>query len=1047
MASNNYNAYNYVPYQQSAAQQYPTYQTAPSNTAQPSRQYQQPASTQASDYMPYTGSSYSAQGNGYGHTQVNSWDGSNYGSTRETTRGAAEALRNMSNNTYAPSNTTNRAQATNHRGLPSPAMAAAHPSQRSQSLYNQQQRSVSPAQTQYNTPPASSAIPSAIASTSYDYNHRKLPGVETTRAPQAPSTASSFHYTSNYPSAPTSAPPAPTVSVNETSSAQRATTVDPSAVYDPYADIQRRAEIARAEKAIRAEKTREEAIRAQEVRIATEARKTEEQKAAEARKRQEEDERLRQPRPQPKSRNVQKQQPNTAEVATKAPEPSETPAEDLEGAMRAMMAKMRELNSKDPAMLARIWEEERRAKAPKSPTAKDKPVLQVPVPLATQLAQPIRDVPPSNPPIAESREKTIAKEALTPNTAKIATSAQRSATPVRHKAQGQAVSNRSGANTIWPPEKRAQLAHAAVSFLQCRNPAFHLEPSRILRMLDSNPSYIQLCEQLEQLGLKLDRAAFAKNLLTAVPDVNSGFRKAAPQPALVPVSRPVVPPAVMKIEMAAPAVPILHYTPVAASPANSGIQTASPAAPAPVAEMVPIKAELKPPANKEEAARKRNLSDLIDLTQLSDEEERGPPVKRLHADAAHSFGSPYPLVQDAVVVDAEPVTVNFPIANILPPAQRSIPNPMLAPASEFRNRAVVESMDRKKALRRNNYNPATIARDVLLACGRHPSERHLNQHLDGLRTTLGIPFDSDLSTIGWDLLDPGTPPPGYFKESVHDLTGDADDEEDSEDEGQARPRALSHTIGGESGALQVQALPEAINPFKPKRRGRPPRHSFPDGKVPATPQRTTSTSDMSASAPRPTPAAAGVGYHAFRSVTQYGPDGEPLPKKKGRPVGWRKAIHGSSAVLARSTPNGRTGSVDTHQPSQPNSLRNTGTREYEPIRIESKSPSDAKRVPQLQSYNCKWHNCEAELHNLETLKKHVFKVHRKETFNNTLECLWHGCSREAASDQPLKNKTVDLHSFVKESDWRYHVQRCHIDPLSWELGDGPASGLSGKEDD
>jgi hypothetical protein len=38
------------------------------------------------------------------------------------------------------------------------------------------------------------------------------------------------------------------------------------------------------------------------------------------------------------------------------------------------------------------------------------------------------------------------------------------------------------------------------------------------------------------------------------------------------------------------------------------------------------------------------------------------------------------------------------------------------------------------------------------------------------------------------------------------------------------------------------------------------------------------------------------------------------------------------------------------------------------------------------------------------------------------------------------------HSFDMESNWRDHIQQAHIGPLSWQLGDGPTAGLSGKED-
>jgi hypothetical protein len=174
-----------------------------------------------------------------------------------------------------------------------------------------------------------------------------------------------------------------------------------------------------------------------------------------------------------------------------------------------------------------------------------------------------------------------------------------------------------------------------------------------------------------------------------------------------------------------------------------------------------------------------------------------------------------------------------------------------------------------------------------------------------------------------------------------------------------------------------------------------------------------------------------------------------LPKKKGRPVGWRKAIHGSAAAQAKLNANGSSTPFNDHRPSQPSSLHNVNPGPNEPIRIESRSPSVSNRVTRYQSYKCKWHNCSAELHNLETLKKHVFKVHCKQTLRNTLECLWDDCGKEVVSSDPKTNMTLVRHaplSFDLESDWRNHIHKNHFDPLSWELGNGPASGLFGNED-
>lgn len=1086
MSSNNYNPYSY-PYQQSSAQQYSAYQTAPAanSVAQPSRQYQQPPTTQVQDYVTYQSQSYANQNSGYGTVQDNPWSSNNYGGTRKTTRGAAEVLRDMSSltsytNNTAPTNTqadfsatntaassnpsryaagsshspqvqaqqphagygqaqarprsvnNNRAQPTS-RGLPSPAVTTGYPSQtqRTQAMdTQQQQRSASPAEPQYNNAPVSnsrSAGMTATANQQYgDYNARQLPSVaaEASRNSQNATSSTAYNYgNAQMPSAIVPPPPAPPASMADTYSAQGTTTVDPMAVYDPWPEYQRKQA---------AQKTIEDAARAEEGRITEEMRKIEEQKKEEERNQQEEEEaRLRATQSKPRAKKAQKQQANATEAASAAPN-SDGPAEALESEIRAMMAKMRELNSKDPTLLARIWEEERRAKAPKSPTAQNQPAPQSATPQPAQAAQTVT-LQATN-----SKKKATSKQTVKP-----ATPAVPQAVPVR---QAQPTPTRPAGDIRWPPEKKAHLASAAAAYLNGQNDVHKVESSQILGLLNSNPSYIELCEQLEQMGLKLDRAVFAKSLLTAVPDVNSASRKAV-QAAPVPVQKPPVPPAVMRKEVATPVAPTPQYTPAAASPANGSSYPSFPGSasaalapvPAPVAEMVPIKPELRKPANKEEAARKRNLSDLVDLTQLSEEEDMGPPRKRMNAD-------PYALYshQDAMAVDEDHSTPNFPIANTPSyPPQASAPQPVHPPPNELRYQVYVEPLEKKNALRRNTYNPATIARDVLLACGRHPSERNLNQHLDGLRTILPqITWESDLSTIRWDLIDPGRPPPGYFKDGVQALTGDADDEEDDSDDDEARRVRAPPSAIGEGGAQKAQALPEAINPFKQKRRGRPPRHSLPNGAGPVTPKRPSNPVSMSQSAQRPASGAAGVGYQAFRSATEYGPDGKPLPKKKGRPIGWRKAIHGSPAAQSRPAMNGHTGPL-RHQPSQPSSLRN------EPIRTNSRSPGVANHIPQYRSYKCKWQNCQADLHNLETLQKHIYKVHRKETVHNTLECLWDDCGKEVTNYDPMTNMSIERHqphSFDLESNWRNHIHKAHISPLSWQLGDGPTGGLSGKED-
>lgn len=1039
--------------------------------------------------MTYQNQGYGGQNVGYHAGQDSSWGSNNYGATQATTSRAAQALHNMSNNSYTanttsssqPSSTathlgtnqasrygsdsttspqmqtqqphtaygqsqarprsvnTSRAQATTSRGLPSPATTASHPSQRTHKLSGQQQRSNSPANYQYNsgaTAQASAARTAPMATTTSqqytDYDRRQLASADTARGNQATPPA-----TYKYPNTQTVAPPGPIApppsSIPEPYLNPGSTTVAPTAVYDPWPEYQHKAE------AIRAQRAAEDAAHAEEERLAEEKHQAEEAKKAEAERAEAEKAQAAASQSKRKAKTTSGQPMAEDDSAlSEAPPLNENP---LEAEIRAIMAKMRELNGKDPALLARIWEEERRAKnSPKSPTVQSKTT-----------AQPATVTPSastkSSAPTANQKKKAVGIDSRQASSVKLATPVPAPspapvstpmAAPSNVVRQQAYAPHRPAGNTIWPPEKKAALAVAASSYLVAQNSNCHVCPDQIVAMLNSNPSYIELCVLLEQMGLKLDRAAFAKNLLSQVPEVSSSARKMTTQPVPPPASRPAAPAAVLKKEVSTPASHPSAFaaaTPAYHSPYTTFSGNVPPTAPAPVAEMVPIKAELKPPANKEEAARKRSLSDLVDLTQLSEDEDMGPPLKKPNTNPSFAPDAHPDLVREMDVDGESPM---YRVDNLSSSAVvMHVPLP-----DTLTKRPIVQPLDKKKALRRNNYNPATIARDVLLACGRHPHERQLNQHLELLRLYLpNVQLDSDLSTLDWAVIDPGKPPRGYFKDSLQTSEEDADDEDDYEDkESKTHARGQSN---GESGAqARVQALPEATNPFQQrKRKGRSPRQSLPNDGTPATPKSSTPkpTTKMTSSVPRE--ATSTVGYSAFR---QYGPDGQLLPKKRGRPVGWRKAIHGSPTAQAHPQPNKFT-AAKGQQPSQSTPLCNAQNGNDEPIRIDSRSPS-VSRTPQYQSFKCRWKNCPADLHNLETLKKHIFKVHRVAANGNVLPCLWADCGDGPSQHPDSKTNMDGAHVFEFDRDWHDHIQKSHIDPLSWQLGDGPSGGTSGNED-
>ncbi|KAF2496264.1 hypothetical protein BU16DRAFT_459943 [Lophium mytilinum] len=1074
---------NYYNAQTNPSQQYPGYQTQNTAGQSTNRTYQpQNPATSQPDYISYSAQAYNGQGT-YGQQQQDgSWSNNR----------AAEALRNLSNTAYtAGSNTTvssagftpantatsNRYSATvsqppqnqyesrlsstqahasygqtqarprsvnataNARappaasqGLPSPAVAAGYPSQRVQATFNQQ-RSASPAhpafQANHSSAHSTSKKQSSSASaTQYtDFSNRVLPHVTEPTRNALPAVASaSYNYGDRHATAPV-------IQTTAGHFEQPTITVDPMQVYDPWPEYQRKQEALRAQKAAEDAVLAEQKRKEDEVRRIEEARKKaeeEQKKAEEERIKAEEERRLEEQRPPRKS--AVSASVNT--VSTDAPQTSSS-GQDTEAEIRALMVKMRELNSKDPALLAKIWEQER-----KSHVASQQAQTQTPAAPSPTL--------PGAPAVQTPTQPHQIQQTHTP---------VQTPKPVRQQKGG----------TIWPPDKTQLLAETASKWLNdiLENKDRPITPAQILRMLDSNPSYVDLCEQLEKLGLKLDRALFAKSLLAAVPDVNSASRQSAQaaQPAPSGPKSQVanglsVQTATGHMENAPP--PVSHYPPPDSTPSNTPYYNnyppfpradsppympqddSPPPLPAPVAQMVPKKESPRvtprpAPASKEEAARKRDFSEFVDLTALSDEDDL-PPVKKSKAEQNFPrqslAGSAPPSARDTHA--PSPNFGPFPMVPSQPLQGTTTP-----PTKDPRFTNIVQPINKKKALRRSAYDIKTIARDVLLATGRHPHMRALNAHLEVLKSSFAeVDNTSDLSTLRWDIIDPGEPPIGYLQNSLFTQEQeDADDEDDSDDEqsrAQARPQVAVQQmvgVGGGGGMSSFSATPSFSSLMKeaPKKRGRgrPPRASYP---VTSRPSGFGDSESSPRTKPPPTNrAAGGTGYAALR---EHNEDGTPV-KKRGRPVGWRKAIHGSAEAQGREVTRG------------PSGLRNVSTAGADSTTTKaSKGPKSANKMktqPNYQVFKCKWQLCTAELHNLETLRKHVEKIHGKAAAHGGFDCLWENCGKDITFYNKRTGDSEQQHQyfdFDNISKWREHLELQHFSPLAWTMGDGPPSGLS-----
>jgi hypothetical protein len=361
----------------------------------------------------------------------------------------------------------------------------------------------------------------------------------------------------------------------------------------------------------------------------------------------------------------------------------------------------------------------------------------------------------------------------------------------------------------------------------------------------------------------------------------------------------------------------------------------------------------------------------------------------------------------------------------------------------MRGKMLVEPIMRDRVARKSRYDSQTIARDVLLATGRHPDMRPLNAHLNVMAKILadhGGALDgggnkSDLATIKWDIIDPGEPTE-EAKSRLKPGTDDAYDEEVEEADnlnGNLHSHAKRKNTSSEPVTVHTDQLRGAdalktANPIGKRGPGRPrgrPRKYNTVNRVASTPHTNTnhstpdhhntpSSTDMATAHP--------VGYSAFRLAEEK--DGV---KKKGRPVGWRKNIHSRAAQGLTTTP-------------------------YEPKKTPVRSrPSATNELvePQYQVYQCKWKDCDAELDNLERLKKHVIKMHGIPTDVGEFACRWVDCrSRGLHVDVHGKARAGDgqLSTFETIEFWAKHVNKAHIEAVAWKLGDGPKGGsLSGEQ--
>lgn len=415
--------------------------------------------------------------------------------------------------------------------------------------------------------------------------------------------------------------------------------------------------------------------------------------------------------------------------------------------------------------------------------------------------------------------------------------------------------------------------------------------------------------------------------------------------------------------------------------------------------------------------------------------------------------------------------------------------PLLPPSKRehLRLTNVVRLMNRNDALRRSSYNPKTICRDILVSSGKHPTMAPLNYHLEILRKNFdSVDNNSDLSTFKWDVIDPGGhPEPSMMNHQCRDV-----DMHDADDEGVqstisprpdvtkpikgslSRRERRKRNSGTQSKPIDVDA-PEnhlgidnpSLNKTKEFEDQDLSRQSAGAGASldyvhigSEGPENVISTGEVrSPRRDRPpgkrmfsTPVANTV---SLSSPSDAGAGSEP--KRRGRPPGSKdQSLRKNAAILKDTDMPIRTPpapSTMNTTPFKPSALRQTMTpsdsiavviqspsKPNNDERTRSKSSSGSRQPPDHQVYNCQWKGCQARLHNLETLRKHI-RLHRK---GHPFPCFWAGCGASKVSNGKQQGEHQPL-EFGREAAWDSHMEERHLDPYASELGNGPSVHPSG----
>ncbi|KAL8823707.1 MAG: hypothetical protein Q9191_005619 [Dirinaria sp. TL-2023a] len=465
---------------------------------------------------------------------------------------------------------------------------------------------------------------------------------------------------------------------------------------------------------------------------------------------------------------------------------------------------------------------------------------------------------------------------------------------------------------------------------------------------------------------------------------------------------------------------------------------------------------------KQQMAKKRSFAEIVDLTldMNSDEERERARAKQLcqhEQSRSKELESPQVKTIKSRVSTAQSDEEDVEVARI---KSRFRPE-----QEQLRKADVVKPLNPADALQRTSYDPRTIADDILIAVGKHPYMKPLNWHLMGLRTIFEkVDNTSDLSTLDWELLDPGGPP---MPESPEIVDLDKPEQKPPAQIEDIEPAVIVPGSNHKSAAVKSSDNSQVHPNSSPSNTRR-----FTGLSIDALPRQQHKSSDSGDLKGDISLLVAGESggdnsseryrtdlslpitpnTSTSRQVSRVNGSAEQVQRRgAGRPRGSKnkqpRKSRGSTSSnnLTPTQPSTPMTSNSAFRKPSSTPLRSSGLKneisrssgfavvipspEKENRSGESKFTHSKRRKNQV--YKCRWKGCSGELHNLDTLRKHVYgHIHDfDEEENRTLYCLWEGCeTSDGRSPLPFRSAT----------SWHRHMDGRHLDPFAWELGDGPS---------